>query len=74
MLTSTRTGDRSTGITRNDVTVSIDTGVTHRFYVTSDGREHDVLQIAEAAVSRMGRVPQRQEAALRRYDCRPDLA
>jgi hypothetical protein len=50
-LTSARTGDRSTGITRNDVTVSIDTGVTHRFYVGSGGTEHDALQIAEAAVA-----------------------
>jgi hypothetical protein len=52
MLTSTRTGDRSTGIIRNDVTVSMDVGVTHRFYVGSAGREHDALQIAEAAVAK----------------------
>lgn len=49
-LTSTRTGDRSTSITRNDVIVSMDSGVSHVFYVGSNGTEYDVLQIAEAAV------------------------
>jgi hypothetical protein len=50
-LTSTRTGDPSTTIARNDVTVFLAAGnVTHRFYVQSTGAEYDVLQIAEAAV------------------------
>ena len=50
LLTGTRTGDKSTSITRNDVTVSLGSGVSHRFYVQSGGTEYDALQIAEAAV------------------------
>jgi hypothetical protein len=51
-LTSSRTGDPSTTIARNDVTVFLGTGgtKTHRFYVASGGTEHDVLTIAEDAV------------------------
>lgn len=51
VLTSTRTGDKSTAITRNDVNILMGTGAAaHRFYVQSAGTEYDVLQIAEAAV------------------------
>jgi hypothetical protein len=50
-LTTSRTGDRSTTITRNDVTVLVGTGTSsHRFYVVSGGVEYDALAIAEAAV------------------------
>jgi hypothetical protein len=51
-LTRSRTGDTSTTIARNDVTVFVGTGTSaHRFYVQSAGTEHDVLQLAEAAVA-----------------------
>ena len=51
ILTKTRTGDKSTAITRNDVNVFLGTGTAaHRFYVRSGGTEYDVLQIAESAV------------------------
>jgi len=51
-LTSSRTGDKSTEIARNDVNVYAGTGTAaHRFYVQSAGAEYDVLEIAEAAVS-----------------------
>jgi hypothetical protein len=51
-LTRSRTGDASTTIGRNDVTVFVGTGTSaHRFYVQSAGTEHDVLQLAEAAVA-----------------------
>jgi hypothetical protein len=51
VLTSARTGDTSTTIARNDVTVFAGTGTSaHRFYVVSAGTEYDVLQLAEAAV------------------------
>ncbi len=50
VLTTARTGDKSTAITRNDANVIIGTGVAHRFYVQSAGAEYDVLQIAESAV------------------------
>ena len=51
-LTSTRTGDKATEIARNDVTVFVGTGTAaHRFYVQSRGTEHDVINIAEAAVA-----------------------
>jgi hypothetical protein len=50
-LKRTRTGDKSTAIARNDVTVYLGTGTAaHRFYVQSGGTEYDVLQISEAAV------------------------
>jgi hypothetical protein len=50
-LTGSRSGDLSTTITRNDVTVFAGTGTSaHRFYVESAGTEYDVLQLAEAAV------------------------
>ena len=50
-LTGTRSGDLSTTISRNDVTVFAGTGTSaHRFYVESGGTEYDVLQLAEAAV------------------------
>jgi hypothetical protein len=50
-LTSTHTGDFSTTIIRNDVTVFVGTGTSaHRFYVASAGAEYDVLPLAEAAV------------------------
>jgi hypothetical protein len=46
-----RTGDPSTTIARNDVTVFVRTGTSaHRFYVASAGKEYDVLQLAEDAV------------------------
>jgi hypothetical protein len=46
------TGDYSTTIARNDVTVLVGTGTSaHRFYVQSAGTEYDVLQLAEAAVA-----------------------
>lgn len=52
VLTSTRTNDISTGIARNDVNVLLGTGTSaHRFYVQSAGTEHDVIDIAEGAVS-----------------------
>jgi hypothetical protein len=51
-LTSSRTGDKSTDIARNDVTVFAGTGtVAHRFYVQSGGTERDVLDM------RLSRVP-----------------
>jgi hypothetical protein len=51
-LTHSRAGDTSTTIARNDVTVLVGTGTSaHRFYVQSAGTEHDVLQLAEAAVN-----------------------
>ena len=51
-LTGSRTGDPSTVITRNDVTVFAGMGTSaHRFYVGSAGTEYDVLQLAEAAVN-----------------------
>lgn len=51
-LTSSRTGDFSTTIARNDVTVFAGTGTSaHRFYLESAGTEYDVLQVAEAAVA-----------------------
>lgn len=51
VLTTTRTGDKLTAITRNDVNILMGTGtVAHRFYVQSAGTEYDVLKIAEAAV------------------------
>lgn len=50
-LTRSRTGDRSTDIARNDVTVFVGTGTAaHRFYVQSGNKEHEVRDIAEAAV------------------------
>ena len=49
VLTKARTGDKSTGITRNDVNILPGTGTAaHRFYVQSGGAEYDVLQIAES--------------------------
>jgi hypothetical protein len=52
VLTSTRTGDKSTAITRNDVNIFVGTGTAaHRFYVQSAGTEYDALQIAEAVVN-----------------------
>ena len=51
-LTGSRTGDKSTTITRNDVNIFVGTGTTsHRFYVQSVGKEYDALNIAEAAVA-----------------------
>lgn len=51
VLTTTRTGDRNTAVTRNDVTVFAGTGTSaHRFYVPSAGVEYDALALAEAAV------------------------
>jgi hypothetical protein len=51
-LTSSRTGDLSTSIARNDVTVFVGAGASaHRFYVVPAGAESDVLQLAEAAVA-----------------------
>ena len=50
-LTSSRTGDPSTTIGRNDVNIDLGSGnASHQFYVQSAGAEYDVLQIAEAAV------------------------
>ena len=50
-LTSSRTGDKSTDIARNDVTVFVGTGTAaHRFYVQSGNKEYDVRDIAEAAI------------------------
>ena len=52
VLTSSRTGDPSTTIARNDVAVFVGTGTSaHRFYVASSGSEYDVLQLAEDAVA-----------------------
>ncbi len=52
-LTSTRTGDLSTTVTRNDATVLLGAGtVAHRFYVASAGIEYDVLDLAEDAVAK----------------------
>jgi hypothetical protein len=51
-LTSSRTGDLSTTIARNDVTVFVGTGTSaHRFYVESAGTEYDLLQLAEDATA-----------------------
>ena len=50
-LTSSRTGDPSTTIGRNDAEINLGTGkVSHRFYVQSGGVEYDTLQIAEDSV------------------------
>jgi hypothetical protein len=50
-LTTSRTGDTSTTIARNDVTVFAGTGTSaHRFYAVSAGIEYDILQLTEAAV------------------------
>lgn len=50
-LTTSRTGDPSTTIARNDVAAYAGTGTSsHRFYIASGGTEHDVLTIAEAVV------------------------
>jgi len=50
-LTSSRTGDTSTTIARNDVAVIVGTGTSaHRFYVVSAGVEYDALDVAEEAV------------------------
>ena len=47
-----RTGDKSTRIARNDVTVFVGMGTSaHRFYVASAGAEYDVLQLAEDATA-----------------------
>ncbi|MFF7183521.1 hypothetical protein [Streptomyces sp. NPDC008121] len=52
----TRTGDASTTIARNDVSVFAGTGSSaHRFYVASGGKEYDVLEIAEDAVKEWSR-------------------
>ena len=49
-LSNARTGDLTTAIIRNDVTVSVGTGtIAYRFYVQSDGTEYDALQVAESA-------------------------
>lgn len=46
-----RSGDTSTAIARNDVMIILGTQTSaHRFYVQSAGKEHDVLDLAEAAV------------------------
>jgi hypothetical protein len=51
-LTSSRTGDPSTTIARNDATVFVGTGTSaHRFYVESAGVEYDVLHLAEDATA-----------------------
>lgn len=51
-LRNARTGDPSTTIVRNDVTVFVGTGTSaHRFYVESAGIEYDVLDLVEAAVA-----------------------
>ena len=52
-LTTSRTGDPSTDITRNDATVLLGTGglSKHAFYIASGGVEHSVLDVAEAAVT-----------------------
>lgn len=50
-LTRSRTGDTSTDIARNDVTVFVGTKTAaHRFYVQSNNKEYDIVDIAEAAV------------------------
>jgi hypothetical protein len=54
-LTSSRSGDQTTTIGRNDVTISPETGVAHRFYVQSAGAEYDVLKIADDAVDQWRR-------------------
>ncbi|MGW0336696.1 hypothetical protein ACWD0J_33460 [Streptomyces sp. NPDC003011] len=52
-LRSSRTGDNSTTIARNDVSVLVGTNTSaHRFYAASDNTEYDVLQVAEDAVSK----------------------
>jgi hypothetical protein len=50
LLTSTRTGDLSTDIARNDVTVTPGIGSAHVFYIASAGKEYDALQVADGAV------------------------
>ncbi len=50
-LTTTRTGDKGTDITRNDATVQLGAGTSaHRFYIQSDGVEYDAIDVAEGAV------------------------
>ena len=52
VLTTSRTGDPSTTIGRNDTMVFPGTGTSaHRFYVQSASTEHDALQIAEDTVN-----------------------
>jgi hypothetical protein len=51
-LRSSRTGDLSTTIARNDAAVFVGAGTSaHRFYVASGGTEYDVLVLAEDAVA-----------------------
>ena len=51
LLTRTRTGDLSTTLGRNDVTVLVGTGrSSHTFYVQSNNQESTVLDVAEAGV------------------------
>lgn len=55
-LTSTRTGDLATTITRNDAAVLLGLGtVAPRFYVESGGVEYDALQIAKDAAAEWDR-------------------
>lgn len=50
-LTWARTGDTSTGPSGNDATVMIGRGASHAFRVSSDGVEHDALDLARAYVA-----------------------
>lgn len=52
VLTRSRTGDTSTAIARNDVTIDLGAGTAaHRFYVQSGKKEYDVRDLAEEAVA-----------------------
>jgi hypothetical protein len=56
ILTTTRTGDKSTAITRSDVNIFVGTGTAaHRFCVQSCGVDYDVPQIVESAVDEWGK-------------------
>jgi hypothetical protein len=57
-LTSTRTGDLSTGPSGNDVTVMVGTQeAQHAFRVSSGGVERDALELAHACVDRWRSFP-----------------
>lgn len=52
VLTSSRTGDAATSITRNDAIVFVGTGTTaYTFVVASGSKELDVLSVGEQAVA-----------------------
>ena len=51
-LEGTRTGDPSTGPSRQDVSVMLGQGAKHAFQVSSGGEDRDALDLARACVGR----------------------